>query len=104
MDTLHPPPPTANLPLNKTKIFVYKSEILIKYYERLVLAALKARSTRLGYSRKSEDLKKILYLKKISDLKKYLRFEKNLRSHKNSQKKCRLISQKNITFQKKSQI
>ena len=66
--------------------------------------ALKARSTRLGYSRKIEDLKKILYLKKISDLKKNLRFEKNLRSHKNSQKKCRLISQKNNRFQKKSQI
>ena len=27
----HHPPPTAHRPLNKTKIFGYKNEILIKY-------------------------------------------------------------------------
>ena len=75
-------------------------------YERLVRAALRLVAPGWGTPEKVKfrffwGSIFFSYLKKISDPKKNLRFEKNLRSHKNSPKKCRLISQKNITFQKK---
>ena len=76
-------------------------------YERLVRAALRLVAPGWGTQEKVKFRFfwcSIFFWEFQSDLKKNLRFEKNLRSHKNSEKKCRLISQKNIRFQKKSQI